>query len=121
MWDIETIKALIVAGLAGFIGSGAFTAIVRASIKKLTEKLTGTVSTLRDENIITQQQHDDFTKYINDRDDKLIDKIGDLLAKIPDPTQQAWMYNYLHSIADKIDDFLNDEETDSNSEAGDGE
>lgn len=112
MWDIETIKSFIVAVLAGFIGSSLFTAIVKASIRKIIEKLTGAVGDLKDENIITQEQHDKFVTYINERDDKLIDRIGDLLNKIPDPTQQAWMYNYLHSIADKIDDFLNAEDGD---------
>lgn len=107
--DTEVIKSLIVAGLAGFVGSGAFSAIVRASIKKLVEKLTGAVGALKDEQVITQKQHDDFVTYINERDDKLIERITDLLHKIPDPTQQAWMYDYLRSIPEKIDAFLNEE------------
>lgn len=111
-WDIEVIKALIVAVIAGFIGSGAFTAIVRASIKKIVEKLTGVVGSLRDENVVTQEQHDKFISYITERDDKLIDKITDLLHKIPDPEQQAWMFNYLQSVAKNIDDFLNDDGSD---------
>ncbi|MDY0104253.1 MAG: hypothetical protein RBS07_15065 [Lentimicrobium sp.] len=107
--DTEVIKSLIVAGLAGFVGSGAFSAIVRASIKKIIQKLVGTVGELKDENIISQQKHDAFVTYINKRDDKLIERITDLLHKIPDPTQQAWMYDYLRSIPEKIDAFLNEE------------
>lgn len=113
--NIEEIKSLIVAGAVAFIGSGAFFAIVKAAIRKLIEKLTGAVGALKDEQVITQKQHDDFIGYVNARDDKLINKIEGLLKAIPSAERMDWMYSYLHGVSEKIDAFLNDDEV------GDGE
>lgn len=108
-FDIEAIKSLIVAGVMGFISGGGLFLIVKAGIKKLIEKLTGAVGALKDEQVITQKQHDDFLGYINERDDKLINKIEGLLSAIPSAERMDWMYTYLHSVSEKIDAFLNEE------------
>lgn len=111
-FDIEAIKSLIVASVMGFISGGGLFLIVKAAIKKLVEKLTGAVGALKDEQVITQKQHDDFLSYVNARDDKLIDKIEGLLGAIPSAERMDWMYTYLHGVSDKIDAFLNNEDGD---------
>lgn len=108
MWDIEAVKSAIVAAVVAFVGSAVFYEIVRAAIRKMVEKLTGAVTTLKDEQKITQTQYDKYINYVNEREEKLISRVGDILDKIPDADALARVDVYFSSIQNKIDAFLSE-------------
>lgn len=106
MWDVEVIKAAIIGGAVAFFSSGLFYQIVKLGINKLVGNLTLSVGKLKEQNVITQEQHDMAVSEIIKRESQLLDKVEDVLDKLPNANSINNIDAYFGSIASKIDAFL---------------
>ena len=112
MWDVEAIKSAVVAAVVAFAGSTVFYQLIRIGIKKLVEKLTGAVVELKNQNILTQEQSDKLIGEMVERESQLLDKVGEILDKLPEADAIHRIDVYFNGIADKIDAFLDEIESD---------
>lgn len=108
MWDIEVVKSAIVAAVVGFLGTSLFYKIVKIGIRKLVEKLTLSVGELKNQNILTQEQHDVAIAEVIKRETQLLDKVDDVLNKLPDAGDISDIAVYFNGIMNKIDVFLSE-------------
>ena len=112
MWDAEVIKSTVVAVIVAFAGSGMFYALIKLGIKKLIEKLTGAVGSLKDEQVITQSQYDKYIAEMQRRETQLVDKVGEVLDKLPDPSAISRIDTFWQGVSERIELFLDEIERD---------
>ena len=110
--DADTVKNIVVALGVAFVSSGLFHQIFKAAMKKLVEKLTGTVGELKNQNIITQEQYDKLISEMINRETQLTDKVGEVLDKLPEAEAISRIDIYWQGVSARIEQFLNEIEGD---------